>query len=63
MAKFTSAQCFGSLMVCRAQINHMQSQVQAQSDNASTSISTFQSSIAQQPEHVQRLLGKLKAEE
>eukprot|EP00957_Ditylum_brightwellii_P013799 1039661-Ditylum_brightwellii.AAC.1 len=63
MAKFTSAQCFESLLVCRAQINNIQSQVQAQSDNASTSISNFQSFIAQQPEHVQHLLDTLKAEE
>eukprot|EP00957_Ditylum_brightwellii_P070923 5389226-Ditylum_brightwellii.AAC.1 len=41
----------------------MQFQVQAQSDNASTSTSTFQSFIAQQPKYAQRLLGTLKAEE
>eukprot|EP00957_Ditylum_brightwellii_P089684 6829649-Ditylum_brightwellii.AAC.1 len=63
MAKSTSAQHFGSLLVCSAQINNTHLQVQARSDSASTSISTFQSFIAQQPKHVQRLLGTLKAEE
>eukprot|EP00957_Ditylum_brightwellii_P046824 3553875-Ditylum_brightwellii.AAC.1 len=46
-----------------AQINNIQPQVQTQSDNASTSITTFQSFLEQQPEYVQRLLGTLKAEE
>eukprot|EP00957_Ditylum_brightwellii_P176788 13466676-Ditylum_brightwellii.AAC.1 len=63
LAKFTSAQRFGSLLVCRVQINNIQLQVQTQSDNASTSISTFQFFIAQQPKHKHCLLGILKAEE
>eukprot|EP00957_Ditylum_brightwellii_P018419 1385956-Ditylum_brightwellii.AAC.1 len=61
-AVITSAQTFGSLLVCQAHIQHIQVQAQEQTAPAVKSTTSFAAYINQQPNHIKRLLGNLHAD-
>eukprot|EP00957_Ditylum_brightwellii_P134892 10284490-Ditylum_brightwellii.AAC.1 len=53
----------GSLLVCCASFQHIQTQVQAQTALAVESPTTFVAYIDQQPHHIKCLLGNLHADD
>eukprot|EP00957_Ditylum_brightwellii_P101505 7735252-Ditylum_brightwellii.AAC.1 len=55
-AVITPAKTFGSLLVCRANLQHIHAQVQAQTAPAMESPTTFGEYFDQQPLHIKRLL-------